>query len=314
MTTLLFAEQKAGHLNDVTARALTAAKALGAPVHMLVTGKGAGQAAAAAAMLDGVEKVHVAEGESLDHDLAEPVAALLVRLAAHHSVLIAPATASTKNIFPRVAALLDVMQISEITHVVSPDTFERPIYAGNAIQTVQSADPVKVITVRTAAFAPAGAGTGPALIEFIDPAADPALSRFESEALATLDRPELTSAKVIVSGGRAMAKAENFKIYIEPIADKLGAAMGASRAAVDAGLAPNDWQVGQTGKVVAPDLYIAVGISGAIQHLAGMKDSKIIVAINKDEEAPIFQVADYGLVGDLFQLLPELDAELGKGK
>ncbi len=314
MTVLLFAEQKAGVLNEVTARALTAAKAFGDPVHVLVTGHGAARAAAAAAALEGVSKVHVAGFDALAHDLAEPVAALLASLAARHPVFIAPATANTKNIMPRVAALLDVMQVSEITRVVSPDTFERPIYAGNAIQTVRSTDPVKVITVRTAAFAATPSGQAAAPIEPVEATADPGLSRFVGEALAKLDRPELTSARVIVSGGRAMGKAENFKLYIEPIATKLGAAMGASRAAVDAGLAPNDWQVGQTGKVVAPDLYIAVGISGAIQHLAGMKDSKTIVAINKDEEAPIFQIADYGLVGDLFILLPELDKELGKGR
>ena len=259
----------------------------------------------------------MAEGGVLDHDLAEPLAAVLVRLADQHKTIMAPATASTKNVMPRVAALLDVMQISEIIKVVAPDTFERPIYAGNAIQTVRTADPVKVITVRTAAFAAAPASSSAAPIETLDEAArdtdGPALSRFGGEDLARSDRPELTSAKIIISGGRAMGKAENFKTYIEPIADKLGAAMGASRAAVDAGLAPNDWQVGQTGKVVAPELYIAVGISGAIQHLAGMKDSKVIVAINKDEDAPIFQVADYGLVGDLFQILPDLDKELAKG-
>jgi len=313
MTTLLVAEQKSGALNDVTARALTAAKAIGDTVHVLVIGQGAAEAARTAAKLDGVDKVHVVEGGIFDHDLAEPVAALLVGLSGHHKVIMAPATASTKNIMPRVAALLDVMQISEIIKVVSPDTFERPIYAGNAIQTVRSADPVKIVTVRTAAFAATGEGGSDATIEALDAAADPALSRFGGEELARTDRPELTSARVIISGGRAMGKAENFKTYLEPIADRLGAAIGASRAAVDAGLAPNDWQVGQTGKVVAPDLYIAVGISGAIQHLAGMKDSKVIVAINKDEEAPIFQVADYGLVGDLFQILPELDQELAKG-
>ncbi len=313
MTVLLVAEQKDGVLNEVTARALTAARQMGDAVHVLVLGQGASQAAKAAAKLEGVGKVHVAEGGALDHALAEPAAALLVKLADHHRTIVAPATAATKNIMPRLAALLDVMQVSEIIKVVAPDTFERPIYAGNAIQTVQTADPIKVVTVRTAAFAATPEGSAEAPVEALDVAvADPAVSRFGGEALAKSDRPELTSAKVIVSGGRAMGKAENFKIYIEPIADKLGAAMGASRAAVDAGLAPNDWQVGQTGKVVAPDLYIAVGISGAIQHLAGMKDSKVIVAINKDEEAPIFQVADYGLVGDLFTLLPELDKELAK--
>ena len=314
MTVLLIAEQKSGALNDVTARALSAARQMGDEVHVLVFGQGAAQAARTAARLDGVGKVHVAEGGAFDHDLAEPVAALLVELAGHHRTIVAPATASTKNIMPRVAALLDVMQVSEITRVVSGDTFERPIYAGNAIQTVRTADPVKVVTVRTAAFPATPEGGAEAPVEALDVSAlASALSRFGGEDLAKSERPELTSAKVIVSGGRAMGKAENFKTYLEPIADRLGAAMGASRAAVDAGLAPNDWQVGQTGKVVAPDLYIAVGISGAIQHLAGMKDSKVIVAINKDEEAPIFQIADYGLVGDLFTLLPELDRELAKG-
>ena len=311
MTTLLLAEQANGHLNDVTARALTAAVAIGEPVHGLVVGKGAAEAAEALAKLDGIAKVHVAESGT-EHVLAEPVAALLVSLSDHHPVLIAPATANTKNIMPRVAALLDVMQISEITAVVAPDTFERPIYAGNAVQTVRSSDAKKVITVRTAGFAAAGAGSAPAPIETLSGASDPGVSTFKGEELATSDRPELTSAKIIVSGGRAMGNRENFTKYLEPLADKLGAAVGASRAAVDAGYAPNDWQVGQTGKVVAPDLYIAVGISGAIQHLAGMKDSKVIVAINKDEEAPIFQIADYSLVGDLFQILPEFAAEIGK--
>ncbi|MDX7952066.1 electron transfer flavoprotein subunit alpha/FixB family protein [Lichenihabitans sp. Uapishka_5] len=309
MTTLLLAEQKDGHLNDVTARALTAARQMGAPVHGLVIGAGAAAAAEAMAKLDGIEKVHVAEAGT-EHALAEPVAALLVKLADHHPTLVAPATVTTKNIMPRVAALLDVMQLSEITKVVSADTFERPIYAGNAVQTVQTRDATKVITVRTAGFPATGEGGAVAPIETLAAAVDPDLSRFTSEALATSERPELTSAKIIVSGGRAIGSRENFTAYVEPLADKLGAAMGASRAAVDAGYAPNDWQVGQTGKVVAPDLYIACGISGAIQHLAGMKDSKVIVAINKDEEAPIFQVADYGLVGDLFQILPELAKEL----
>ncbi|MCW6509908.1 electron transfer flavoprotein subunit alpha/FixB family protein [Lichenifustis flavocetrariae] len=309
MTTLLLAEQKDGHLNDVTARALTAARAIGAPVHGLVIGKGAAAAGAALAKFEGIEKVHVAEA-GFEHELAEPVAALLVSLADHHPTIMAPATVSAKNIMPRVAALLDVMQVSEITKVVSSDTFERPIYAGNAIQTVQTQDAHKVITVRTAGFPATGQGGADAPVETIAAVTDPGVSTFKGEALATSERPELTSAKIIVSGGRAMQNRENFTIYLEPIADKLGAAMGASRAAVDAGYAPNDWQVGQTGKVVAPDLYIAVGISGAIQHLAGMKDSKVIVAINKDEEAPIFQIADYGLVGDLFQILPELAKEL----
>ena len=309
MTTLLLAEQKNGHLNEVTARALTAAKALGSPVHGLVIGTGAAEAAKTMAALEGIEKVHVAE-QGFEHELAEPAASLLVSLADHHPVIVAPATANTKNIMPRVAALLDVMQVSEITKVVSPDTFERPIYAGNALQTVQTHDAKKVITVRTAGFAATSTGGALAPIELLSAAADPGLSSFKGDALATSDRPELTSAKIIVSGGRAMQNRENFTKYIEPIADKLGAAMGASRAAVDAGYAPNDWQVGQTGKVVAPDLYIACGISGAIQHLAGMKDSKVIVAINKDEEAPIFQIADYGLVGDLFQILPELAQKL----
>ena len=309
MTTLLLAEQKDGHLNEVTARALTAAKQMGAPVHGLVVGLGAAQAAEALAKLDGIAKVHVAEAGTA-HELAEPLAALLIGLADHHPTIVAPATANTKNILPRVAALLDVMQVSEIIKVVGPDTFERPIYAGNAVQTVQTSDAKKVITVRTAAFAATGEGASPAPIETLAAAGDPALSSFKGDALASSDRPELTSAKIIVSGGRAMGNRENFTTYLEPLADKLGAAMGASRAAVDAGYAPNDWQVGQTGKVVAPDLYIACGISGAIQHLAGMKDSKVIVAINKDEDAPIFQVADYGLVGDIFQILPELTKEL----
>jgi electron transfer flavoprotein alpha subunit len=312
MTTLLLAEQKNGAVNEMTARALTAANALGAPVHALVFGAGAKAAAEALAKLTGIEKVLVAEDASVEHSLAEPVAALIVQLAPAYAAIVAPATASAKNILPRVAASLDVMQLSEIITVISSDTFERPIYAGNAIQTVQSADAPKVITVRTAAFPVTGESGAVAPIETVGGAGDPALSHFIGEALATSTRPELTSAKIVISGGRAMQKAENFQTYIEPVADRLGAAMGASRAAVDAGLAPNDWQVGQTGKVVAPDLYIAVGISGAIQHLAGMKDSKVIVAINKDEDAPIFQIADYGLVADLFTALPELDQELAK--
>jgi electron transfer flavoprotein alpha subunit len=311
MTTLLFADVHGGKLGDGTAKALTAAKALGAPVHVLVAGQNVADAAAAAGKLDGVEKVLVADDALYAHDLAEPLAALVVSLAGAYGAIVAPATSMAKNVMPRAAALLDVAQISEITKVVAADTFERPIYAGNAIQTVQSGDAKKVITVRTAAFQATGEG-GSAAVEKAASAADPGVSSFVGEELAKSDRPELTSAKIIISGGRAMQNAENFKTYIEPVADKLGAAMGASRAAVDAGYAPNDWQVGQTGKVVAPELYIAVGISGAIQHLAGMKDSKVIVAINKDEEAPIFQVADYGLVADLYQALPELDAELAK--
>ena len=305
MATLLLAEHDNKSLKDATNKALTAAKALGGDVHVLVAGKDAKAAADAAAKLDGVAKVLLADGAAYEHHLAEPLAALIVSLAGSYDAIVAPATTTGKNVMPRVAALLDVMQISEITKVVAPDTFERPIYAGNAIQTVKSTDAKKVITVRTSTFQAAGEG-GSAPVENATAAADPALSSFVGEELSKSDRPELTSAKIIISGGRAMQNRENFTKYIEPVADKLGAAIGASRAAVDAGYAPNDWQVGQTGKVVAPDLYIAVGISGAIQHLAGMKDSKVIVAINKDEEAPIFQVADYGLVADLYQALPEL--------
>ncbi len=312
MTTLLLADITKGQLGDATAKALTAALALGAPVHILVAGDNVEAASQAAAKLNGIEKVLVAKSSSYAHGLAEPLAALIVSLAGNYTALVASATSTAKNVMPRVAALLDVMQLSEITKVISSDTFERPIYAGNAIQTVQSTDAKKVITVRAAAFAATGSG-GAATIEQASAAADPSVSTFKGEALQASDRPELTSAKIIISGGRAMQNADNFKTYIEPIADKLGAAMGASRAAVDAGYAPNDWQVGQTGKVVAPELYIAVGISGAIQHLAGMKDSKVIVAINKDEDAPIFQVADYGLVADLFAALPSLAAELDKG-
>jgi electron transfer flavoprotein alpha subunit len=312
MTTLLLAEHDNKSIKDATNKALTAAKQMGGDVHVLVAGKDAKAAADAAAKLDGVKKVLLADGADYEHMLAEPVAALLVSLAGNYDVLVAPATTTGKNIMPRVAALLDVMQLSDIVKVVAPDTFERPIYAGNAIQTVKSSDAKKVITVRTAAFPAAGEGASAAPVETVAAAADPGLSSFVGEELSGSDRPELTSAKVIISGGRAMQSRENFEKYIEPVADKLGAAVGASRAAVDAGYAPNDWQVGQTGKVVAPELYIAVGISGAIQHLAGMKDSKVIVAINKDEEAPIFQVADYGLVADLYQALPELAEELGK--
>jgi electron transfer flavoprotein alpha subunit len=311
MTTLLLAEHDNKTLKDATNKALTAAKAMGGDVHILVAGKDCKSVADAAAKLDGVKKVLLADGAPYEHMLAEPLAALIVSLAGNYDALVAASTTAGKNVMPRVAALLDVMQISDITKVNAPDTFERPIYAGNAIQTVKSSDAKKVITVRTSTFQATGEG-GSAGVEIVAAAADPGLSSFVGEELSKSDRPELTSAKIIISGGRAMQSRENFTKYIEPVADKLGAGMGASRAAVDAGYAPNDWQVGQTGKVVAPELYIAVGISGAIQHLAGMKDSKVIVAINKDEEAPIFQVADYGLVADLFTAVPELEAELGK--
>ena len=311
MSTLLLAEINKGQLGDITAKALTAAIQLGEPVHVLVAGTDCDAAARDAAALAGVEKVLVADDAVYANQLAEPMAALLVEMAGQYSAIVAGATTMSKNVMPRAAALLDVMQISEITKVIAPDTFERPIYAGNAIQTVKSNDKVKIVTVRTASFQATPSG-GSASIEKVSPAANPSISTFKEERVAKSDRPELTSAKIIISGGRAMQNGDNFKKYIEPVADRLNAAMGASRAAVDAGFVPNDWQVGQTGKVVAPELYIAVGISGAIQHLAGMKDSKVIVAINKDEEAPIFQVADYGLVADLFQALPELDAELAK--
>lgn len=309
MAILLVAEHDNSSLSDQTAKTLSAALKISSDVHVLVAGKGAKAAADAAARLQGVKKVLLAESDALAERLAEPTAALIVQLAPAYDTIIAPATSSGKNVLPRVAALLDVMQISEIVEVVSPDTFKRPIYAGNAIQTVQSADAKRVITVRTASFA-AAAEDGSAPVESVNAAADPGLSKFVENRLSESDRPELTSAKIIISGGRALGSSEKFQEVILPVADKLGAAVGASRAAVDAGYAPNDWQVGQTGKVVAPQLYIAVGISGAIQHLAGMKDSKVIVAINKDEEAPIFQVADYGLVGDLFALLPELEKAL----
>jgi electron transfer flavoprotein alpha subunit len=311
MATLLIAEHDNASVKDATAKALTAALELGADVDVLVAGQGAKGAAEAASKLSGVKKVLLADNALYAHDLAEPLAALVVSLAPKYDAIVAPATSRFKNVMPRVAALLDVMQVSEIIKVVAPDTYERPIYAGNAIQTVKSKDAKKVITVRTATFKATGAG-GSAGIEDATAAADPGLSSFVGEEVAKSERPELTSAKIIVSGGRAMQSRENFTKYIEPLADKLGAGVGASRAAVDAGYAPNDWQVGQTGKVVAPELYIAVGISGAIQHLAGMKDSKVIVAINKDEEAPIFQVADYGLVADLYQAVPALTEELAK--
>ena len=311
MATLLLARHDNAALNDATAKALTAAKALGAPVHILVAGSGCRAAADAAAKLDGVEKVLLADDPLYEHRLAEPLADLIVSLAGSYDALVAASTTTGKNVMPRVAALLDVMQVSDIVKVVSPDTFERPIYAGNAIQTVQSTDATKVITVRTASFQAAGEG-GSAPVEAVAAAGDPGVSTFKGEELSKSDRPELGAARIIVSGGRALGSSDKFRELIEPLADKLGAAVGASRAAVDAGYAPNDYQVGQTGKIVAPELYVAIGISGAIQHLAGMKDSKVIVAINKDEEAPIFQVADYGLVADLFAAIPELEQELAK--
>jgi electron transfer flavoprotein alpha subunit len=315
MTTLLYVEHANGQIKDGTLKALTAAKELGAPIHALVLGTGSKAAAEAAAKFDGIEKVLNSEDGAYDHDLAEPTAALIAAIAEPYDAIVAAATTTGKNTLPRVAALLDVAQISDIIKVVSPDTFERPIYAGNAIQTVQAGAGKRVITVRTAAFKPAEPGSASAAIEAVSAAAPDALgAAYKSEEIAKSDRPELASAKFIVSGGRSLGSAEKFKELIEPLADALGAAVGASRAAVDAGYAPNDWQVGQTGKVVAPDLYVAVGISGAIQHLAGMKDSKVIVAVNKDEDAPIFQVADYGLVGDLFQVVPDLQAEIAKAK
>jgi electron transfer flavoprotein alpha subunit len=311
MAALLVAEHDNKTLKDATNKALTAAKALGADVDVLAAGLGCRAVADAASRLDGVRKVLLADGASYKHMLAEPIAGLIVSLAGGYDAIVAAATTTGKNIMPRVAALLDVMQVSDIVSIVAPDTFERLIYAGNAVQTVRAKDKIKVITVRTAAFQPTGE-SGAAPVETVGAAADPGISSFVNEELSKSERPELTSAKIIVSGGRAMQSRENFTKYIEPVADRLGAAVGASRAAVDAGYAPNDWQVGQTGKVVAPDLYVAVGISGAIQHLAGMKDSKVIVAINKDADAPIFQVADYGLVADLYQAMPELAQELAK--
>lgn len=310
MTTLVLADHDGVALTDQTAKVVTAAAKIGADVHVLVSGEGMAEIASQAAALSGVAKVLVADAPKLANSLAEPLSALIVSLGGDYDVFIAAATAIGKSVMPRVAALLDVSQVSEITDVVSSDTFKRPIYAGNAIQTVQVSEPKTVLTVRTASFTPASLG-GTAAIENISTAAISSdLSSFVSNDLSESERPELTSARIIVSGGRGIGSEENFKSVILPVADKLAAAVGASRAAVDSGFAPNDWQVGQTGKVVAPDLYIACGISGAIQHLAGMKDSKVIVAINSDEEAPIFQVADYGLVADLFVALPELEKAL----
>jgi electron transfer flavoprotein alpha subunit len=313
MTLLVLAEHDGKSIKPATLNTLAAAHAIGGDVHVLVAGKDCGGAAEAAAKLQGVAKVLLADDAVYDHALAEEVANLLVKLAPGYSHLLAPATTNGKNIMPRVAALLDVAPISDIAGVVSPDTFVRPIYAGNALATVQSKDKIKVITVRGTAFPAEAKEGGNAPVEKVDATAAAGLSHFVSAELTKSERPELTSAKIVVSGGRGMQNGDNFKL-LDSLAAKLNAAVGASRAAVDAGFVPNDYQVGQTGKIVAPDLYIAVGISGAIQHLAGMKDSKIIVAINKDEEAPIFQVADYGIVGDLFKIVPELDAELAKLK
>jgi len=308
MAVLLLAEHDNETLNDATAKTVTAAKAMGGDIHILCAGSNCGNVAAQAAKLDGVAKVLCAKDDAYGHDLAEPLAALIVSLAGDYDHIVAPATTNGKNVMPRVAALLDCMIISDISAVHGPDTFERPIYAGNAIAIVKSTDPKKIVTVRGASFDAAGEG-GSAPVEEIAAGENPGLSEWVEDKVVESDRPELTSAKRIISGGRGMGSKENFEI-IEKVADKIGAAVGASRAAVDSGYAPNDYQVGQTGKVVAPELYIAVGISGAIQHLAGMKDSKVIVAINKDEEAPIFQVADYGLVGDLFDIMPKLEAQL----
>ncbi|MBO9538246.1 FAD-binding protein [Herbaspirillum sp.] len=309
MTALVIAEHDNASLKGSTLNTITAAAQAGGDVHVLVAGSNAKAVADAAAQVAGVAKVLLADGAQFADGLAENVAEQVLAIAKDYSHILAPATAYGKNILPRVAAKLDVAQISDITKVDSPDTFERPIYAGNAIATVQSLDPIKVITVRTTGFDQAAQG-GSAAVESIPAVADSGKSSFVGREVAKSDRPELTAAKIIVSGGRGMGSSESFKI-LEPLADKLNAAMGASRAAVDAGYVPNDWQVGQTGKIVAPQLYIAVGISGAIQHLAGMKDSKVIVAINKDEEAPIFSVADYGIVGDLFEVVPELVKQLG---
>jgi len=305
MSILVIAEHDKAHLKGATLNAVAAAQKIGGDIHVLVMGEGVQAVADAAAKLSGVSKVLLADGPALAEGLAENVAAQVLAVAEGHSHILFAATAEGKNVAPRVAAKLDVAQISDIIAVESPDTFQRPIYAGNAIATVQSSDTVKVITVRTTAFDPVAAEGGQASVETVQAVSDSGRSSFVGRELAKSDRPELAGATVVVSGGRGMGSAENFKL-LEPLADKLGAALGASRAAVDAGYAPNDWQVGQTGKIVAPQLYVAVGISGAIQHLAGMKDSKVIVAINKDAEAPIFGVADYGLVADLFQAVPEL--------
>jgi len=319
MSVLVLAEHDNRALKPATLNAVTAASeivaklsgAAGGDVHILVAGKECRPVAEAATQVAGVAKVLLADDAAYEHGIAENLAPLVVKLAANYSYVLAPATTSGKNLMPRVAALLDVMQISDISAVEGPDTFVRPIYAGNALATVQSKDKIKIITVRGTAFAPAAATGGNAAIETIEKAEAPGITEFVGAELSKSERPELTSARIIISGGRGMQSGDNFHL-LEKVADRLGAAVGASRAAVDAGFVPNDYQVGQTGKIVAPELYIAVGISGAIQHLAGMKDSKVIVAINKDEEAPIFQIADYGIVGDLFKILPELEEELGK--
>jgi electron transfer flavoprotein alpha subunit len=312
MAILVLAEHDHGTLKKATLNTIAAAQKIGGELHVLVAGVNAGDAAKAAANAAGVAKVLHADAASLGEFLAENVAALVVSIAKNYSHILAPATSNGKDVMPRVAALLDVQQISEIVSVESPDTFVRPIYAGNALATVQSKDAIKVITVRTTGFDAVADAGGSGAVEKLDAPADSGLSAFVGREVSKSERPELTSAKIIVSGGRGMANGENFKTVLEPLADTLGAGMGASRAAVDAGFVPNDWQVGQTGKIVAPDLYIAVGISGAIQHLAGMKDSRVIVAINKDEEAPIFSVADYGIVGDLFQVVPQVVEALKK--
>ncbi|TGY90471.1 electron transfer flavoprotein subunit alpha/FixB family protein [Marinicauda algicola] len=311
MSVLVIAEHAGGELNEATRAAVTAAKKIGGDIHVLVAGENAARVAEAAGRIDGVKKVLTAEGEALEKKLAEAVEPLVLKIADGYDAILAPATTAGKNFMPRIAAKLDVMQISDITSVESADTFVRPIYAGNAMMTVKSSDAKKVLTIRPTTFEKAGDQDSAAPVESLDAPEQSAKSRYVSEELSKSDRPELSAAKIVISGGRGMGSGENFAI-LEKVADKLNAAVGASRAAVDAGYVPNDYQVGQTGKVVAPELYIAVGISGAIQHLAGMKDSKVIVAINKDEEAPIFQVADYGLVADLFQAVPELEKELEK--
>ena len=311
MSVLVIAEHDDAELKPATLNTVTAAKALGAEIHVLVVGEGCGAVAEAAGKIDGVAKVLVADAPEYAHRLAENVANLVVGLADGYSHVLAPHTTSGKNILPRAAALLDIQQVSDITAVISDDTFERLIYAGNGIATVQSTDAKKLVTVRATAFDPAAESGGSGAVEPIAATGDAGLSSFVRADASKSERPELTSAKIIISGGRGMQSGENFAM-LERVTDKLGAAVGASRAAVDAGFVPNDYQVGQTGKIVAPDLYIAVGLSGAIQHLAGMKDSKVIVAINKDDEAPIFQVADYGIVGDLFDVVPQLEAELDK--